>query len=147
MELNKDTLWGFFKSYMKTKDESIPIIKKFEDEKMEAIEILYCKPMEADAHDEGMTEEEIRKMVSNFNQNIDKIKGNIGHIVNIDGFKPLKAWVNECDCYIGDEFVPEGMPLVKTKFTDVDLWEKRKAGLLKGVSIGARGVKVDISEE
>jgi hypothetical protein len=118
-------------------------IIKFNDEKMIAIEPLYCKPLEPDLHGEGMTEEEIRKMVDNINTNIDKISGNIGHAFNTDGFYFLKAWVNECDCVIGDEIVPEGMPIIKVQFVDNKLWELRKAGELSGLSIGALGVVVD----
>ena len=126
---------------MTDKNKTIPVIKQLEDEQMIAIEPMYCAPDVADAHQEAMTEIEIRKMVENFNKNIDKISGNIGHVVNTDGVKPVKAWVNECDCYIGDTFVPEGQPIVKMQFSDPTLWEKRKSGLLMGVSIGARGTK------
>lgn len=127
-------------------DLSVPVVKKFEDEKMESIEVLYCAPLEADAHGEAMTENEIRKMVDNFNTNIHKIKGNFGHAVNTDQFSPMKAWVNECDCMIGDEFVPEGLPLVKLKFHDPELWQKRKDGVFKGISIGARGRRVPLED-
>jgi uncharacterized protein YdaT len=118
-------------------------IVKFNEEQMIAIEPLYCKPMEADLHEEGMTEEEIRKMVDNINSNIDKISGNIGHAINTDGFYFVKAWVNECDCIIGDEIVPEGMPIIKVQFVDDKLWELRKSGKLTGLSIGALGAVVD----
>lgn len=118
-------------------------IVKFNEEQMIAIEPLYCKPMEADLHEEGMTEEEIRKMVDNINSNIDKISGNIGHAVNTDGFYFVKAWINECDCIIGDEIVPEGMPIIKVQFIDENLWELRKSGKLQGLSIGALGSVVD----
>lgn len=128
-------------------NKTTPVIKQLNDEEMVAVEWLYCAPMEADAHDEGMTATEIEKMVSSFNANIDKIAGNIGHAVNVDGVHPVKAWVNECECYIGDQLIPEGTPLVKMQFTDPDLWELRKNGTLMGVSIGARGVIEEIEEE
>ncbi|UUW39736.1 putative serine protease domain-containing protein [Vibrio phage VPMCC14] len=118
-------------------------IVKFNEEQMIAIEPLYCKPMEADLHEEGMTEEEIRKMVSNINANLDKISGNIGHALNTEGFHFIKAWVNECDCIIGDEIVPEGQPIIKVQFVDEKLWELRKSGKLQGLSIGALGHVID----
>ena len=118
-------------------------IQKFNEEQMIAIEPLYCKPMEADLHEEGMTEEEIRKMVDDINSNIDTISGNIGHAINTDGFHFVKAWINECDCTIGDEYVPEGQPIIKVQFEDPKLWELRKSGKLQGLSIGALGVVVD----
>lgn len=120
---------------------SVPIVKQFDEELMESIEVLYCAPLEADAHDEGMTSLEIEKMVDNFNTHIHKIKGNFGHAVNTDKFSPVKAWVNPVDCTIGDQFVPEGLPLLKLKFHDQTTWEQRKNGLFEGVSIGARGLK------
>lgn len=153
--MNIDTLTELFKKFAETNlfkvpaqtSELVPVIKQFEDEQMESIEVLYCAPLEADAHNEGMTEDEIRKMVDNFNTNITKIKGNFGHAVNTDKFSPLKAWVNECECLIGDQVVPEGMPLVKLKYHDPELWQQRKDGLFKGISIGARGIKVDSETE
>lgn len=125
-------------------DNNIPIIKQFTDEKMEAIEPLYCLPDQEDLHQEAMTETEIRKMVSNLNENIQKgkVKGNLGHAVNTDKIEPLVAWVQECDCMIGDHFVKEGQPIIKMKFHDETLWKARKEGVLMGVSIGARGQKV-----
>lgn len=126
-------------------DNNIPVIKQFTEEKMEAIEPLYCLPDEQDLHKEAMTETEIRKMVDNLNKNIklNKVKGNIGHAVNTDKIEPLVAWVQECDCMIGDHLVKEGQPIIKMKFHDTKLWEARKSGVLMGVSIGARGQKVE----
>ena len=121
-------------------------ITKFNEEQMIAIEPLYCKPMDSDAHGQGMTEEEIRKMVDNINTNINKISGNIGHVFNTDGFYFVKAWVNECECMIGSEFVQEGQPIIKVQFTDETLWSMRKTGQLQGLSIGALGVIVENEE-
>lgn len=154
--LNKAKIIELFKNFTESlpdqdfdtenKDPFLPVVKKFEDEKMESIEVLYCAPMEADAHGEAMTEEEIRKMVDNFNTNIHNIKGNFGHAINTDQFSPVRAWVNECDCMIGDELVPEGLPLVKLKFHDPELFQKRKDGVFKGISIGARGRRVPLED-
>lgn len=134
-----------FHTLKKGKDSLIEITK-FNEEQMIAIEPLYCKPMDPDAHDQGMTEEEIRKMVDNINTNISKISGNIGHVFNTDGFYFVKAWVNECECMIGSEFVPEGQPIIKVQFTDETLWSMRKTGQLQGLSIGALGVIVENEE-
>lgn len=123
-----------------TKPESSKVeITKFNEEEMISIEPLYCKSMDADAHNQGMTEQEIRKMVDNINLNITKISGNIAHLFNTNGFYFVKAWVNEVDCIIGSEFVPEGQPIIKVQFTDKTLWEMRKTGQLQGLSIGALG--------
>lgn len=126
-----------------TKPESSKVeITKFNEEQMVSVEPLYCKPMDCDAHNQGMTEEEIRKMVDNINANIHKISGNIAHLFNTSGFYFVKAWVNECDCMIGSEFVPAGQPIIQVQFTDKTLWEMRKTGQLQGLSIGALGTIV-----
>lgn len=131
---------------------NLPVIKQFEEEQMIAVEPLYIAPFETtgdiDGHDDIMYEPEIRKMVDSFNENLEK--GNLGtkesHKEDVGYFTILKSWVNECDCYIGDHFVPEGQPLVKTKFRDKDKWEERKSGELTGVSIGASAKSVEYIE-
>ena len=94
MELNKDTLWELFKTFAGFKEnsesqqDSIPSQKpetlvkqnKFDEEKMQVIEVLYCPPEEDDLHGERMSDLEIRKMVDNFNENITNISGNLGPI-------------------------------------------------------------------
>ncbi len=147
MEFNKDTLWEFFKTFTQqhpvqdTPPATIIKQNKFDEEQMQVIEVMYCPPEEDDLHGERMSELEIRKMVDNFNSNISNVSGNLGHIKNTDKFKPVKAWVNEVDCYIGDELVVEGTPLVKIQFYDKDLFQARKDGTLLGLSIGALGRK------
>lgn len=116
------------------------IIKQFEEEEMIAIEPLFISPMEVDGHGDTMDEVEIRKMVANFNKAVEeeRLGTKLFHKESTDKFSVIKAWVNECPCVIGDTLVPEGQPIVKTKFHDKKLWEMRKSGELKGVSIGAR---------
>ncbi len=118
------------------------IIKQFNEEDMVAIEPLYINIEEVDAHGDGMLLSEIRKMVEDFNTNIDNIQGNIHHQYMTQGFQPVKAWVNEVDCYIGETLVPEGQPIVKVQFHDSTLWEARKDGELRGLSIGATGERI-----
>ena len=110
---------------------------------MQAIEVMYCPPEKDDLHGERISEIEIRKMVDNFNANINNVKGNLGHIKNTDKFYPIKAWVNEVDCMIGDQLVVEGTPLVKIQFKDPELYEARKSGKIMGLSIGAMGRSVE----
>lgn len=128
--------------------ENLPVVKQLDEEEMVAIEPLYVMPEEEDGHGETMTEIELRKMVDNMNKAIQekRLKGNLFHKQMTDGFSAVKAWINECDCYIGETFVPEGQPIVKTKFHDKKLWELRKSGELKGVSIGARGKYREVEE-
>lgn len=141
-EYHEDLLEEAMEEYKNKDDYTRPMMKQFDEEEMIAIEPLYIKAGETDAHKEGITEVELRKMIDNFNKNIANIKGNIHHKMMVDGYRPIRAWINECDCYIGDTLVPEGQPIVKVQFTDRFLWDKRKKGELKGVSIGATGKRV-----
>ncbi|WNL63505.1 hypothetical protein [Citrobacter phage Tr1] len=155
MEFDKDSLWDFFKActalgkpaqqdpVQEETPAPVTLIKqnKFDEEQMQVIEVMYCPPEQDDLHGERMSEMDIRKMVDNFNANISNVSGNLGHIKNTEKFKPVKAWVNEVDCYIGDELVVEGTPLVKIQFYDEDLYQARKEGKLQGLSIGALGRK------
>jgi methylaspartate ammonia-lyase len=136
------TAEGIVSEIQKEVGESIPVHKQLDEEEMIAIEPLYIKPNDADAHGDGITEQDLRKMVDNFNDNISTIKSKIHHQVEVDGFHPVKAWVNEVECYIGDTLVPELQPVVKMQFTDKTHWERRKASTYKGVSIGALGKRI-----
>lgn len=130
-------------------NKALTISKKFEEEEMIAIEPLYINSDETDAHEDGITDEELNKMIDNFNHNISNIKGNIHHQVMCDDFKPLKAYRMPLDVYVGDPedkdsltLIRKGEPVVEVQFYDTVSWEKRKSGFLKGVSIGARGRRV-----
>lgn len=143
-ETTEEKMFEMFSDFIeKHFGSQIPVVKQFQEEKMEAIEWLYPLDQE-DLHGEQMNEEEIRKMIASLNKANEegRLSANIGHVVNTSGWHLVKAWVNETDCWIGGHFVPEGWPLAKTKFTDKTLWEERKAGKLAGLSIGAKGVKV-----
>jgi hypothetical protein len=149
---NKDKLLSLFKTFLDeniSDQPTVEIIKQFDEEKMEAVEVLYCPPDQADLHQEAMTEDEIVKMVDNLNAAIKKgrVKGNIAHAVNTDKIYPVEAWVNKVACDIGGKTIPAGMPLIKMKFTDRQLWEERKSGKLKGVSMGARGERVEVKND
>lgn len=124
--------------------QDIPIIKQFEEEEQIAIEVMYSFPNEPDAHGEYMTSSTIEKMVISANKMLEEGKLSCGlfHQENRDDIEILKVWQNPCDCMIGETFVPEGSALMKTKFHNDDLWAMRKAGELKGVSIGARGKRI-----
>lgn len=120
--------------------KQIPIIKQLDEEQMIAIEPLYITFGEIDGHGDTIESlEEVYKMVESFNQAIadGNLKSNYDHGEFCEDFVSLKAWVNECDCYIGDELVPEGQPLVKTQFSNIEKWNERKNNVLKGVSIQA----------
>lgn len=130
--------------------KSIEIVKQFQEEKMVAIEPLYINVGKADAHGDGVTDEDLDQLIKNFNDNIDNISGNIHHNFNTDSFYPLKAYRTPFDVYVGDPsdpeemiFIEEGQPVVELQFVDKSLWEKRKTGVLGSVSIGCKAKRVD----
>ena len=130
--------------------EVMPIIKQLDDEEMIAIEPLYISFGEVDGHGDALeSQEEVYKMVDSFNQSISDghLKYNYDHGEFCEDFVAVKAWVNEVDCHIGDTFVPEGQPIVKTQFLDKDKWEERKAGDVKGVSIQASAICIEVEDE
>ena len=88
-----------------------------------------------------MDSETIHKMVDSANEAITKgtLSGGLFHKENSKDIEIVKAWVNECPCVIGETEVPEGQPIVKVKFHNTELWEMRKDGRLKGLSIGGKG--------
>ena len=127
----------------------LPVIKQFNDDEMIAIEVMYAPPNVEDGHGECMDSETIHKMVESCNKAISegRLSGGLFHSENISEIEILKAWVNECDCIIGETTVPEGLPIVKVQFHDEGLWELRKSGKLRGLSIGAMGERVKIEDE
>lgn len=126
----------------------VPVIKQFHEEEKTAIEWLYPVEQE-DAHGEYMSREEAEKMVNSLNKALSegRLKSSIDHVFETEGWHIEKAWVNPVDCYIEETFIPEGWPLVKTKFTNDSLWEARKNGDLGGLSIGAAGVRETVEDE
>ncbi len=138
---------NLFKEFLKPEKskKEIPVIKQFDDEAMIAIEALYCAPDVADGHNEAMSLETIEGMVESCNKAIEdgRLSGGLFHNENTEDIEIIKAWVNPCDCIIGETEIPEGQPIVEVQFHNEDLWKMRKDGELKGLSIGARKVVED----
>lgn len=130
-------------------NESLSVIKQFEDEQMVAIEKLYINPLteEADLVGDSITLEDTRGMVDSLNKAINSEKGiqsGLFHKANADDvFTVEKAWIAETDCTIGDTFIEEGQPLIKVQFHNKEAWELRKSGELQGISIGARAKQIE----
>ncbi len=119
---------------------SLPVIKQFQEEEMRAIEPLYCSVGEVDGHGDFIpTIEDMREFVNEINKKNDKgeLQSSISHIHKTQCFKMVRAWVNECECIIGDTVIPKGMPIAETQFTKKAAWDMRKIGKLLGLSIGA----------
>lgn len=130
------------------KSNPVIITKQFEDEQMIEVAPMYIHPDEIDGHgDAYATPEEVYKMVDNFNEALKDgyVTANKFHNESTDEFKILKAWVNECDCMIGENLVKEGQPIVKVQYLNKDAWQKRKSGEYGGYSIGCKA-EVEIVE-
>lgn len=131
------------------------VLKQFEEDQMIEIGQMYVSPMDVDAHNDSMTAQEIVKMVDSANTAIaaGTLKANYDHQRDEDGvfkstedFSILKAFVAECDCTIGGKYVPEGTPLLKAKYHNVDVWKARKEGGFTGWSIGAKAKSCEFIE-
>lgn len=138
-------------------DNMTPILKAVDEELKQSIEVVYS-PYKLDAHGQWMRPETIRKACENFNENLEKgnIKPNLyhsrddeGNVIPTEAFEVIKSWVNEVDCTVGDQFVPEGTWITKLQWKDDKAWNLRKAGVLQGVSIGCMGTvkQPEVTEE
>ena len=127
-----------------TPSELMPVIKSFDEDLMQAVEVVF-QPFVVDAHGDWLSQDTIRKACTNFNVNLEKghLKANLFHLKETDKFTILKSWINEVDSVIGDTQIPEGTWLVKVQYNDPKLWEQKKSGIIQGVSIGGKGVRHD----
>jgi hypothetical protein len=131
-------------------EEGAMLLKQFAEEEMIEVAPLYISYGEMDAHEDAYAAEgEVYKMVDNFNEALADgfVQANYFHEEMTEDFNILKAWVTECDCVIGEEFVPEGSPLVKVQYVSKDAWEDRKSGKLGGYSIGAKATVIEVEDE
>lgn len=133
-----------------SRGNKLPVIKQFDQEQMISIEPLYVAIDDVDAvGDTYYDAETCYQMVESLNKSLKDgiLKSNYFHKVMTDDFTVVKAWVNECDCMIGDNLVREGLPLVKLQFNNETAWELRKSGELMGVSIGAKAEIIEVDDE
>lgn len=119
-----------------------PVIKAVDYEQRIAIDVIY-EPNKLDAHNQWASEETLRKACENFNKSLDEgiVTPNLFHLQALENesLEIIKTWINEVDCVIGDQEIPEGTWLCKMKYHDDELWDMKKSGELQGVSIGAKG--------
>lgn len=127
------------------------VIKAFDEEKMVSYDPLYVNVGESDVHGDGITDEQMDKLVENINTKIKDgvLKAMIHHSYPTEGYHYVKASRMPMDAFIenplaegGKIKIEEGQPILKTQFTNKVLWEKKKAGVLKNPSIGGKGKRV-----
>lgn len=148
-------LKGITKHFGGTQKEGNPIetskelmvIKKFEDEEMIVYEPLYTPPDTPDLVGESMSQETITKMVGDIKKKIEAgtMQANLFHKVPTDSFKWIDCFENPWPiCMVGEQEVVKGQPVIVAKYSNAKAYEARKAGLLKGPSIGFRGKRRDV---
>ena len=118
------------------------------EEKKISVDVVY-EPDVKDAHNNWMSAETLEKACEDFNKNLKegKVSENLFHQENTAKFEIVKSWIDkgfDCTVDASGEPVKEGSWLVETKFIDDKLWEAKKKGIVKGVSIFGYGI---INEE
>lgn len=137
----KKTIIDTLKSFFKKEDVKQHVINKFDEEQMLEYSPLYCPPETADSDGQGMTKQDIINMVDGINKCIKEgtLEPNLFHKVKTNAYEFKEAFVNPWhSCLVGDKEVIEGQPVLVKQWKNKKAWELRKAGILKGDSIGAR---------
>jgi len=140
---------GDLKEFVKQSNGSF-FIEKFNNEEMVAYEPMYAAPGVGDSDAQAMSEETIKAMVDSANKGIadGTLKPNLFHKVNTDCFSFVKAFVNPWpNCTVGEQEVVKGQPVIVTKYNNEAAWELRKAGTIKGPSIGGMYTNLNPVEE
>lgn len=122
------------------------LFKAVNHEEQITLEVVY-EPYKPDAHGEWMSEETIRKACDNFNDNLSKgvVQPNLFHLQDApDQIQILKTYIIDEEMVFdsrGEQItVSEGTWVAEIKYLNKNLWELRKAGVIGGLSIGAKGV-------
>lgn len=139
---------------MNLKEEIISLLKKcgilqkdaseVQKEEMVSYEVVY-EPDTVDTHGQWMSRDTVEKACENFNKNLETgvVKSNLFHVVDTEDFSVVDTWIQkEFDVTVDgtNQPIKAGTWVAKLQFHDKDLWELKKAGVLGGVSIGAKGV-------
>ena len=138
------------KHFGASKENTLQVIKQFQDEEMIAVEPLYISVGEVDGQGDTINSiEEMESLVKSFNEANESgiLQSSLFHNHKTQSFSIVKAWVNPVECMIGESLVPEGQPIAKVKFHNEKAWELRKNGTLLGLSIGARATEVENLDE
>lgn len=119
------------------------IVQVAKAEEMISYEVVY-EPNVKDAHGEWMSTATVQKACEDFNKHLAEgvVQPNLFHTQNTDYFTIEKSWiVPEIDMVVEatGEKVKAGTWVAKIKYNNNDLWTLKKAGVIGGVSIGAKG--------
>lgn len=108
-----------------------------------AIEVIY-EPDVKDSHNCWMSKETLEKACEDFNKNLEEgnVSANLYHLENTDKFEIVKTWIHKgFDCVVSGsgEPVKEGTWIAELQYKDDNLWQAKKEGIIKGVSIFGYG--------
>lgn len=112
-------------------------------EEMVSFEVIY-EPDTIDAHGNWASHETLLDACDNFNTYLKKgvVKPNLFHMQDTDAFTIEDTWIQkELDVIVEQtgEKIKAGTWIAKLKYNDENLWKLKKAGVVGGVSIGAKG--------
>mgnify|MGYP001323103339 CR=1 FL=1 len=129
--------------YFGPSEQEIPTEVIKASEEMVSYEVVY-EPFIKDAHGQWMSDTTLQKACENFNENLKKgvVQPNLFHLENTKAFTIEDSWIQkELDVVVEatGEKIKAGTWICKLKYHDNDLWTLKKAGVVGGVSIGARG--------
>jgi hypothetical protein len=114
------------------------------EEEMISYDVVY-EPLVKDAHGQWMDYETLIDACENFNTFLKKgvVKSNLFHLQDTEAFTVEDTWIQkELDVVVEatGEKIKAGTWIAKLKYNDENLWKLKKAGVVGGVSIGAKGM-------
>lgn len=138
-----EALGELIHKYFGPSEKDIPAEVIKSSEEMVSYEVVY-EPFIKDAHGQWMSDTTLQKACENFNENLKKgiVQPNLFHLENTKAFTIEDSWIQkELDVVVEStgEKIKAGSWICKLKYHDNDLWTLKKAGVVGGVSIRARG--------
>ena len=110
------------------------VLKQFsEGEEQLALGVVLI-PDVYDLHNDIYSKEEVRMACESYNTHC--MKGNLQHAVQYEGMEVTKSFIQEVDCTMGDQAVPEGTWMLEAHFPDKLVWDTIKSKGFTGFSIG-----------
>jgi hypothetical protein len=146
-QVSEKTLFSWLDKYFNKSKDKVELLKEYNDEEMVSIEPVWRPANEVDLHGDTIDIIEVRKMVDNINEKIEKgiLKAGLFHTHETEVFKWQRAWVQEADAQLGETFVKAGTPLISAKWSNKKAWEDKKSGKLMAPSFGGNGYSQEIN--
>lgn len=124
------------------KPSDVQLIKAEYKEQQITVEVIY-EPNVPDSDENWMTAETIAKARDSWEDAYSSgvAVPNLYHALDVDSgtFSVNKTWIVDDDSYVGDVFIQKGTWVGEFHYSDLSLWNDKKAGVLGGISLGAKG--------